>query len=192
MKQTGSCAALGFLLAILSAPLATSALADDEEDVTYTAIGLGRADSGFDNLDQAVNIDLTLGLRVPTIDWISAEIGFATTLIPGENTDGGSGGLFGGGSSGNNTSDPDEFAMNSIAVSGVLRSTGRVYLIGKAGYRYVSTSIEELNESPSGSLLAGGVGWRWGESLSGVELQYTRLTDDIDQISLGVSYGFGN
>lgn len=186
MRKLQACA----VIVLLATSLAARAGLDDD-NVTYSGIGIGHADAGFDNLDPAVNLEFALGLRVPTIHWISAEIGFATTLIPGENAGAPPGGFLGGGGSGDHTSDPDEFAMNSVAVAAVLRSTGRVYLMGKAGYRYVSTSIQELNEDPSGSLLAGGIGWRWGKSLSGVELQYGRLTDDIDQISLGISYGFG-
>jgi hypothetical protein len=66
----------------------------------------------------------------------------------------------------------------------VLKSTGRFYVMGRYGYRYIATSIDELNETRSGTGFGAGVGYRWGKGLSGVELTYKELSDEVDGIGL--------
>ena len=46
------------------------------------------------------------------------------------------------------------------------------------------TSIRELDDQRSGNGFGVGVGYRWGRGLSGVELGYTKLTDDLDSVGL--------
>jgi hypothetical protein len=192
-----------FAAALLLTGLAAPAFAGDDrsdrnESVTYSGIGLTRVSTDFDNLKSAVNLTLDLGFRVPTFPIIGAEVEISTTIIPGENT--GGGGAVGCGGplqppcpgGGNNTSDPDELQMNNIAVYGVFRSPGRFYGMGKIGYRYLNTSIDELSEeNRSGAAYGGGAGYRWGESLSGVEIYYTRMSEDLDYLGFSLSYGFG-
>ena len=171
------------------------------ESVTYTGIGLTRVSTDFDNLKDAVNLQLVLGFRVPTFDWFGAEVEIGTTIIPGENesntSSGGGGGACGGilqppcppGTT--NTQDLDELQMNNIAAYAVFRSPGRLYGMGKIGYRYVNASIEELMEDDrSGTAWGAGAGYRWGETLSGVELFYTKFSDRIDYIGFTLNYGF--
>lgn len=176
---------------------------DEDEDenpareVTYSGIGLSRVSTDFDNIDSAVNLGAVLGLRVPTISWISAEIDFTATIIPGENQGGGGavvggncGGLLQPPCPGNNTASGEDFAMNGIGVSGVLRSPGRFFGTAKYGYRYLQSTLRELDEERSGAAWSVGGGWRWGESLSGVELLYTNYAEGIDFIALALTFGF--
>lgn len=171
---------------------------DEDDDnpmreVTYSGIGLSRVSTDFDNIDAAVNLNAQLGLRVPTLDWISAEIDFTATIIPGENqgpvTGSGCGGLLQPPCPGSTTS-RDDFAMNGIGVFAVLRSPGRFFATGKVGYRYLQSTLEELDEERSGSAWAVGGGWRWGESLSGVELLYSRYSGEVDFLGLALSFGY--
>lgn len=173
---------------------------DDErsrESVTYSGIGLARVSTDFENLDDAVNLNLTLGFRIPTLDVLGAEIEFGTTIIPGENSGAGGSGTNCGGllqpPCPGNTADNDELQMNNIAIYGVFRSPGRLYGMGKIGYRYINASIEELMaDDRSGAAYGGGVGWRWGERLSGIELYYTRYSEEIDYVGFALNYGFGD
>ena len=186
---------------------------DDDVSVTYSGLGVTRVSTDFDNLGEAINLQLILGFRIPTVPWFGVELDFQSSVIPGENegvpaspilggggggtpciggipdlppgcTVGGGGGGGGGAPSGNFTNDPDEFGMNAAGLSAVLRSTGRFYAMGRYGYRYVQTSIEELNEKRSGTAWGLGVGYRWSKSLSGVELGYHQLTSEMDYLGL--------
>lgn len=183
---------------------------DPRSNVTYSSFGLTRASTDFDNLGKPINLSAVLGIRVPTLELISAEIDLSTTLIPGEN-DGrtaSSGGLGGGGGglldpilggggdegeapAGNFTQSSDDLLLNTIGVFGVLRSPGDFYAVGKYGFRYIQSSIQELQEEASGTAYAIGGGYRYGSD-GGVELTYSKYSDFIDYISLVVTYGFGS
>jgi hypothetical protein len=174
--------------------------AELDEQVFYSGLGITRASSDFQNLGDAVNLDAVLGFRIPTAPWIGLEIDIGQTLIPGENMgppDPGSPGTPDVNCPGplcvpgtpptppeNGTNDPDEFGMQALGLSLVLKSTGRFYVTGKYGYRYIATSIDELNETRSSNGLGFGVGYRWGKGLSGVELSYKELAEDVDSIGL--------
>lgn len=184
---------------------------DPRRKITYSSIGLTRASTDFDNLGKPINLSAVLGIRVPKLDIISAEIDLSTTLIPGENDGrtassgglggGGGGGLFdpilggggGGGEeaqAGNFTRSPDDLLLNTIGVFGVLRSPGDFYAVGKYGFRYIQSTIQELQEEASGTAYVVGGGYRYGED-GGVELTYSKYSDFIDYFSLVVTYGFG-
>jgi hypothetical protein len=165
------------------------------ESVTYSGIGLTQVSTDFDNLKSAVNLGITLGFRVPTFDIFGAEVEIGTTIIPGENkgSSGGSTGNCGGllqPACPGDTASGDDLQMNNIAVYGVLRSPGKLYGMGKFGYRYINSSIAELQENKSGSAWGLGGGYRWGESLSGVELFYTKFSEHITYIGFSIAYGF--
>lgn len=182
---------------------------DDDGAVSYSGIGLSRVSSEFDNLKEAINLDFVIGIRVPTINWISAEINFSTTIIPGENqgarncsTTGGSGGvpLLGGGTSGSTscaggtfTRSGNDLQMNNIGVFAVLRSPGQFYAVGKLGYRFINSSIPEIQQGGdrTGTAYGAGGGYRWGRSLSGIEVLYTRYSDQLDYLGFNIAYGFG-
>lgn len=187
--------------------------------VTYSGIGLSRVSTDFDNLSEAINLDGVLGIRVPTIDWVAAEIGVSATVIPGDNdgrTASSGGGLGGGGgggtcvipgvlppgcttgggggggssSTGNFTRSEQDYGVNILSVQLVLKNPGLFYGVGKAGYRYINSNLEEFSEKASGNAYALGVGYRYNEN-GGVELLYSKYSDLLDGITLSVSYGFG-
>jgi hypothetical protein len=155
---------------------------DLDEQVFYSGFGLNRATADFSNLGSAINIEGVMGFRIPTVPWFGIEIDIAQTLIPGENEP--CGGPLAPPCPGGATSDPDEFAMQGLGLSAAFKSSGRFYVTGKYGYRYVVTSISDLDEQRSGNGFAFGAGYRWGRGLSGVELVYTQVSDDIDSVGL--------
>lgn len=177
-----------------------------DEQVFYSGMGITQVETDFSNLEKAVNLEVVLGFRIPTVKWFGIEIDIGQTIIPGENqtTEGGGppvcvsdpipvidpdgtpNGCVPAGSGGEqvNTRDRDELQMQALGVSAVVKSTGRFYVLGRYGYRYIATSIDELNESRSGTGLGVGVGYRWGKGLSGVELSYKELSENVDQIGL--------
>lgn len=155
---------------------------DLDEQVFYSGFGLNRASTDFSNLGSATNIEGVMGFRIPTVPWFGIEIDIAQTLIPGENKP--CGGPLAPPCPGDATSDGDEFAMQALGLSAALKSSGRFYVTGKYGYRYVLTSISDLDDQRSGNGFAFGVGYRWGRGLSGVELGYKKLTEDVDSVGL--------
>jgi hypothetical protein len=173
--------------------------AHHSESVTYSGIGLTRVTTDFDNLKSAVNLNFVLGFRVPTFDIFGAEVEIGTTVIPGERKDipqcSSGGGPLGGVTTqncpGKYTQSQSDLQMNNIGVFGVLRSPGRFYAMGKYGYRYLNTSIDELSQNRSGAAWGLGGGYRWGESLSGVELFYTHFSQDVKYMGFSIAYGFG-
>lgn len=181
-----------------------------DEQVFYSGFGVGRAESDFRNLGEAINLDIVLGFRIPTVPWFGIELDIAQTIIPGENKTeeqsfGGGGGTSclidpspadpdgfpngctpsgSGGSPETVSRDRDEFQMQALGLSAAFKSTGRFYVMGRYGYRYIATSIDELNENRSGTGFGAGVGYRWGRGLSGVELSYQELSDQVDALNL--------
>ena len=162
---------------------------DDEEldeQVFYSGFGLQRAETGFSNVDGAINLEGVMGFRIPTLPWFGIELDIAQTIIPGENrpvVGSGCGGLLQPPCPGA-TADGDDFAMQALGVSAAFKSTGRFYVTAKYGYRYILTSLSDLDEDRSGNGLGFGVGYRWGKGLSGVELGYKELAEDVDSIGL--------
>lgn len=203
----------------LALPLAVMAQDDDDneksdDDPTYQSIRLTAVESDFDNLDTAINLGFTLGIRIPGLQRIlAAEIDISSTLIPGENAGpgplfggndggddggilgglggllggGGDGGGNGGGSSANNTSDGDDLRLNAIGIFLAGRTPGRFFGTGRIGYRFVESSINEINDEQSGEAYSAGIGYRYGK-FGLVELLYTQYTDDLDFITLAVSF----
>jgi hypothetical protein len=175
---------------------------DEDTAVTYSGIGLSRVTPGFDNLKTATNLDFGLGLRVPTINWVSAEINFDFTLIPGSNTSsssgggGGCGGLLqppcGSGSGGKFTSSQDDFQMQNIGANIVLRNPGRFYGMARYGWRYLQTTVPEMDSERSGTAYALGLGYRWGKGLSGVEVGYNHYASDLYGYGFNIAYAFGH
>jgi hypothetical protein len=187
---------------------------EEESSVTYSGIGLSRVQTEFENLEDAVNLDLAIGMRVPAVRWIGAEINLSFTIVPGENTGappgvaGAEGTCFidnpptppgctpegqGAAATGTYTRSQNDLQMNNVGVFVVLRSPTKFYALGKYGYRYINSSIEEIQQGDdkSGTAYAVGGGWRWGEGLSGVEIAYTKYSDQIDYWGFNIAYGFG-
>lgn len=185
----------------------------ERESVTYSGIGIAAASTDFDNLKDAVNLSAAIGFRIPSQRIVSVELEFATTIIPGENSGappllGGGGGdngglpIVGGGGGGDGnggngggqrlTQTSRDLQMNNIGLYLVARSPGRFYVMGKYGYGYTNNNIPELQEKRSDTAYGAGLGYRWNpDTLSGVELYYTRFNDEIDYAGFQISYGFG-
>lgn len=175
--------------------------AELDEQVFYSGMGVSRVSTDFTNLGEATNLDVVLGFRIPTVPWVGLEIDIGQTLIPGEyrDPDPGSPGtpdvncpgpLCVPGTpprpaeNGAFDRDGDEFGMQALGLSLALKSTGRFYVTGKYGYRYIATSNDAINEKRSSNGLGFGLGYRWGKGLSGVELSYKELGEDVDSIGL--------
>lgn len=173
-------------------------------DPTYSAIRLTAMESDFDNIDTAINLGFTLGINIPGVDFLAAEIDISSTLVPGENS--GGGGAFGkglielppglgggdggdgGGGEPNNTSDPDDLRANAVGIFATARSPGRFFGSARLGYRFYETTLEELNDESTGGAFGAGLGYRYNDLGGKVELTYTQYSDDLQFISLAVSY----
>jgi hypothetical protein len=183
----------------LPPPAATE---DDEldEQVFYSGMGVSRVETGYANLGEAINLDVTLGFRIPTVKWFGVEIDIGQTIIPGEYREPrpaqpaqpiGCGTVLNPcttpaqpAEEGARDSGRDEFAMQALGISAAFKSTGRFYVMGRYGYRYLATSNDTINEKRSGNGFGVGVGYRWGKGLSGVELMYRELGEEVDSIGL--------
>lgn len=189
-------------------PARSQSKADDEMDdedldaqVFYSGMGVERVSTDFSNLGEATNLAVVIGFRIPTAPWFGLEIDIGQTLIPGEyrEPDPGSPGTPDVGcpgitcvpgtpptppEDGARDADQREFAMQALGLSLALKSPGRFYVTGKYGYRYIATSNDTINENRSGKGFGVGVGYRWGKGLSGVELGYKQLAEDVDSIGL--------
>lgn len=173
----------------------------ENSSVTFSGIGLTRASSDFNNLKPAINLNASIGFRIPTINIFAVELQISQTVIPGQNggqqqCSSSGGGLLGGGGSsscapGRYTSSQDDLQMNAIGVFAVARSPGRFYGLAQIGYRYLNTNIPELSEDRSGNAYGAGAGYRYGKSLSGVEINYTRYSKDLNFLGFSIAYGFG-
>lgn len=182
---------------------------EERRAVMYTGLGLSRVSTDFDNLDDAVNLDLGLGARLPWFGWLSVEADLSFTVVPGENrgprpctTTGATPPslLDPDGDPGDTTCAPGFFSrsrndlqMTNVGAFLVARTPGKLYLTGRGGYRFINASIDEIQDGGDrrGMAYSGGLGWRWGEGLTGVELAYTRYSSQLDYLGLNVAYGFG-
>lgn len=85
------------------------------------------------------------------------------------------------------------WSLNTSALYIAYRSSGKFYFKGKAGYLHEWGNISVPGTSFSGNDSGGsyglGVGWRPGDDLT-VELEYTRVEQDVSFIGLGVNFGF--
>lgn len=172
---------------------------DLDEQVFYSGLGIDRVSTDFANLGEATNLQAVLGFRIPTVKWFGLEIDLGQTLIPGDYRDPDPGSLGTPTGCGPLGTDPcpgtpaeegafdpegDEFQMQALGLSLALKSTGRFYVMGRYGYRYLATSNEALNEDRSSKGFGAGLGYRWGRGLSGVELTYKELAEHVESIGL--------
>jgi hypothetical protein len=178
---------------------------DDEEldeQVFYSGLGIDRVSTDFDNLGDATNLKAVLGFRIPTAPWIGLEIDLGQTIIPGTYREPrgpqpaqplGCGAPLAPpcttpaqpAEEGADDNARDEFAMQALGIGLVLKSTGRFYVTGKYGYRYLLTSNDTINEDDRSTQGLGlGVGYRWGRGLSGVELGYQELGENVEALGL--------
>ncbi|BAU49213.1 cell envelope biogenesis protein OmpA [Sulfurifustis variabilis] len=89
------------------------------------------------------------------------------------------------------TLDDGEFAGQDVKVDtqglyAAFRTAGPVYLIGKAGVVRNEVEVGSSSGSDTGTALGAGVGFSIG--IAQFELEYTRIDDDIDFLSLGLRF----
>ena len=183
---------------------APPAVEEDEISSTYSSIGVQKVHAKFDNVKDAINLDIVAyGFRIPTVPWLGVELNIGFTFLPGQidtstTTGGGGGGALCGlpgqppcPPPGNTASSSTDFSATNIGASAVLRSPGTFFVMGKYGYRYLNTSLDELRNDRSGTQYAGGVGYRWNKKGSYVEFGYTKIADKIDALGFSLSYTYG-
>jgi hypothetical protein len=183
---------------------APPAVEDEEISSTYSSIGVQQVHAKFDNVKDAINIDMVaFGFRIPTVPWVGVELNLGFTFAPGQidtssTTGGGGGGALCGlpgqpacPPPGNTASSSTDFTATDIGASLVLRSPGTFFVVGKYGYRYLNTSLTELQNDRSGSQYAAGVGYRWNKKGSYAEFGYTKIADKIDALGFSLSYSYG-
>jgi hypothetical protein len=193
--------ALTLLLAagLAAAPAQARYEGDDEdpgEPVFYNGFGVSRARTEFVNLGAAANLEVVMGFRVPTLSWLAVELDIAQTVVPGRNDPVDPGlpisncgavnqglGLCTPGGSEPATFDRRDLSLQALGVSAAFRTPGRLYLAGRYGYRYLSSSISELNRDDSSLGFGVGAGYRWGDG-AGVELAYKELAGGVESIGL--------
>lgn len=163
---------------------------DEDAGLTYSGITLSSVMTDFDNLDDPINLGAVLGIRIPLVNFATAEIDFSTTIVPGENQGASSGGL-GGGGGGDEcvlpnpfpvggecpilkaagtakaaTTSSEDLRLTSVAVYAVFRSPPELlanfYGLGKIGYRYLDANIPEIAEDDQTGVAYGlGVGYHY-------------------------------
>jgi hypothetical protein len=182
--------------------LATSAVAADskserkqEDSIVYSGASFSRVGTGFDNLDDATNLNFTLlGLRVPNVSWFAIEANLGFTLQPGENGGGGSGGgglIGGGGGGGNNTASSEDLRINTTGLFAIFRTPGKFYAGAKYGFSKVTSNIEEVEDAASGTARGFTAGYRFNpEGFGQIELEFLDLGDELDSIGLAFSYAY--
>jgi len=175
------------LLTTLGVPFAAAAtesvankspeVSDPADEMIYAGVGVAKVSAGVNNVGEATNLTGVIGVHPKGVNWAAAELELGTTIVAGDVS----------------TSGPDQhFNMQHGAVFGVLRSPGIVYGLGRVGYQYISTGLDALDGHHSGTAWSLGAGWRFRpKSAAGVELLYTRVTNDVHYWGLRLNYGFG-
>ena len=188
-------------LAALALP-AQAQLARSFSSATYTGTGASQLSADFDNLGEAINLEAVGGFHItPQQSWgkLSAELNLNITVAPGENegpprtttTPGGP--LSGGGvtstEQGKFTTSQNDLQAFIFTLQGVYRTPGRFYGMATAGYSLINTSIEEIEENGrSSASFGGGIGYRFGANTAAVEVQFTRVSEDLQTIGLRFVY----
>jgi hypothetical protein len=171
----------------------------------YLSFGVSHVSSTFANVKDAANVDVSLGagLPWPYLDWFGAEIALAFTVLPGEHRGpqpcqeaGGLPPLSPGEvvcEAGLYTRSQNELQMTNLGAFGVLRTPGKFYVLGKYGWRYIASSIDEIQERDrDGPAWAAGAGWRFGYGrLTGLELSYSDYSEHLEMVTLALTHGFG-
>lgn len=155
------------------------------------------------------------GLTWKGTEFLSAEIDLSSTIIPGENSGGstllgdncddgdddGDGGiglpivgdLIGGsGSDGGGecrqSQSGSDLRMNTVGLFARARSPGRFFGAARVGYRFIESSISDLNDSQTGAAWSLGAGYQYSPRGGAVELVYSQYGSDVNLIELSVSY----
>lgn len=151
---------------------------------------------------------LSVGLELSSTIIGGENSGAAGGLLGGNNDNGGDsgGGILdpilgsGGDDNGNNnggsaprgTRTSDELRVNTFGLFLGLETprqwSSRFFGTARVGYAYIDSTIPEMVEDGRNQTAYGvGLGYRYGES-GRIELRYTRMSDDLEYISLGYSF----
>lgn len=190
---------------------------EERQSNLYVGLGFSRVSADFSNVSPAWNVDVSAGMFVPKITWISGELDLSFTVNPGNNQgtrvvssggepcvippsmldpDGTPDGCDAGAvvtAEPGTTLSQNELQMVNVGAFLALRSPGPVYVVGKYGYRYINCSLPEIQEGDDqqGTAWTAGAGYRFGRSLSQIELLYSDYSTQLESWGLTFSYGFG-
>lgn len=191
---------------------------EERDAVVYLGLGGSKVHADFKNVSDAYNIDLVGGAHLPVLTWISGEIDFSFTVAPGNNR-----GLATRSSTGGTpcivppgplnptgtppgcdvnaqaiplpgqTTSANDLQMTNIGAFVALKTPGRLYALGKYGYRYINCSIPEIQHGSDqdGTAYTYGLGYRFGVGLVGLEAAYTHYSSQLEYYGLSLAYGFG-
>lgn len=123
--------------------------------------------SGFDN---ATNVGVALGYEFLNI-WagdVAIEGEYTKTFDEGD------------------APGSDDWEIDAIAVYGVLRTAGPVYVQAKAGVVNQQLDVGPISNDDTGFTAGLGVGFSL--AVVQIELQYTRMEEDIDFLGLGINF----
>lgn len=196
-----------------------SAPLEERQARSFAVIGVSRMGSDIENLGDAFNLDVALGLQL--LGWLSVEGAAAITVAPGRNKgprtvttgpvpctsppvpvidpDGTPDGCDPSATEPpavlaepGNTASNNRLQTTILGVFAVVRTPGKFYGVGKYGYRTVFSSIPEIQDGDrDGTAWSAGLGYRWGVGLSSLEVTHTKWSDHLDAVGLSLAYGFG-
>jgi hypothetical protein len=165
----------GLLLAGALAGCLTYTTAATAQDAPfYLGVKVGSMDADFSGFDRAVNIGVNVGYELmrDSRGALAVEGEYTTTASDGE--------ISGGG----------EWDVDTLAAYAVYRTTGDLYVKGKAGYlnqdiKGTGAGATRITSSDDSGFAYGiGAGWRLDRK-SSLEVEYTAASDELNFISLG-------
>ena len=134
-------------------------------DGLYVGVQAGSMNHDGSGFDGANNLGVTLGyefLNVALGD-IAIEGGYTNTVDKGNAPAG-------------------DWEIETLAAYGVFRTAGRLYLKAKGGV--VRSNIKESLQSNTSTELSAGIGGGFSVGIAQFELEYTRIEEDVDFVSL--------
>lgn len=147
----------------------------------YVGVKGGLMMSDLDEMDDAVNGGLVLGYAFVDDEHVGSfavEAEYTNTISKGDVSILGADG---------------EWEVETLALYGVYRSPGTIYVKGKIGVLNEDVSIDvggiEAAESDTGGSLGIGGGIRIGDRTS-LEIEYTIIEEDVDFLSAGLNIHF--
>lgn len=134
-------------------------------DGLYLGVQAGSMSRDGSGFDSANNLGLTLGyefLNVALGD-IAIEGGYTNTVDKGNAPAG-------------------EWEIETLAAYGVFRTAGPLYLKAKGGV--LRSNIKEPMKSNTSTEFSAGIGGGFSVGIAQLELEYTRIEEDVDFVSL--------
>lgn len=138
-------------------------------DGLYVGVQVGSMNNDRSAFDDATNVGVILGyefLNVVLGD-IAVEGGYSNTVDNG-NAPGG------------------DWEIETLAAYGVFRSAGPLYIKAKAGA--LRSNIKALSGSSESTDFSAGLGGGFSLGIAQFEVEYTRIEEDVDFLSLTVNF----